>query len=366
MDINNLSLEEKIGQMFMVGINSNNIDCLYKLIEEKKVGGVILYKKNYSSYNDLINVVKKLKNANKNNRIPLFISIDQEGGRVNRMPNELSNIKNINDLTSLDSVRLIRESADVMSKMLSESGINMNFAPVLDIDNQSDSNVLFKRCFSSEVDKVSKYGICYMKQMQHNNIISVVKHFPGHGSSVRDSHFFVPYVKNHKEILNKHIIPFEKAIENGCDAIMVGHLVIKKLTNGLPASISKNFINNYLRKRYNYDGIIITDDIKMGSVNLIYKFVALEKAISSGSDIILFKYNSGDEKLINKIVDKVKRGDIEITDINKSVDRILKIKEKYRISDDVDFSGCDIVKINNEINKINSICDEGGNNGKKE
>lgn len=366
MNINNLSLEEKIGQMFMVGINSNNIDCLYKLIEENKVGGVILYKNNYSSYEELLNTVKKVKSANKNNKIPLFISIDQEGGRVNRMPKELSNIKNIYDLVSLDNIKLIRESADVISRMLVESGINMNFAPVLDIDNDSNSNVLFKRCFSNNLDIVSKYGICYMKQMQHNNLISVVKHFPGHGSSVRDSHFFVPYIKNYEEILNKHIIPFEKAIENGCDAIMVGHLVIKNLTKGLPASISKEFIENYLRKRYNYDGLIITDDIKMGSVNLIYKFVALEKAFSSGSDIILFKYNNGDEKLINKIVDKVKKGEINISNINKSVDRILTMKEKYKINDNIDCVGCNIERINREINKINSVYDEVVNDGKKE
>jgi len=359
MDINKLSLEEKIGQMMMVGINSSNIDCLYKLIKENKVGGVILYKNNYSSYEELLNTVKKLKSANKNNVIPLFVSIDQEGGRVNRMPKELSNVKNIYDLVSLDNIKLIRESADVTSRMLVESGINMNFAPVLDIDNNSNSNVLFKRCFSDNVDLVSKYGVCYMKQMQHNNLISVVKHFPGHGSSVRDSHFFVPYVKKYDEILNRHIIPFEKAIANGCDAIMVGHLVIKNLTNGLPASISREFINNYLREKYNYDGLIITDDIKMGSVNLVYKFVAFEKAFSSGSDIVLFKYKKSDKKLINKIVDKVKTGDINISDINKSVDRILKMKKKYKINDNIDFYGCDIERINKEINKINSIYDEG-------
>lgn len=361
MNIDELSLEEKIGQMFMVGINSNDVSCLYNLIEKNKIGGVILYKNNYSSYDELISIVKKLKKSNRNNKIPLFISIDQEGGRVNRMPKEIINIKNVHDLVSLNDIKLIIKSADIISKMLLKSGINMNFAPVLDIDNNSNSKAFFKRCFSDDRDIVSKYGICYMKQMQDNNVISVVKHFPGHGSSCRDSHFFVPYVKDYQEILNKHIIPFERAIENGCDAIMVGHLVIKKFTKGFPASISKEFINNYLRERYNYDGLVITDDIKMGSVNLIYRFVALEKAFISGSDIILFKYNDGDEKLINKIVDKVKKNYIDIANINKSVDRILKIKKKYKINDNIDFDGCDIEKINKEISKINDIYDKGAN-----
>lgn len=364
MDINDLSLEEKIGQMCMVGINSENIDCLYKLIKENKIGGVILYKKNYSSYGDLIRVVKSLKEANKENKIPLFISIDQEGGRVNRMPKELSNVKNIYDLSSLNDLKLIRRSADITSKMLFESGINMNFAPVLDIYNGSDSNVLYKRCFSEDVNLVSKYGVYYMKQMQRNKIIPVIKHFPGHGSSNKDSHFFVPNIKNSDEILNKHILPFSNAIENGCDAIMVGHLVIKNLTDGLPASISKYFISEFLRKKYNYEGLIITDDIKMGSVSLFHRFGSFEKAFSSGSDIILFKYNNGDEKVINKIVDKVNKGVINILDINKSVDRILKMKKKYKIADIIEFSGCDIDYINKEINCINKCYEEGISNEK--
>jgi len=358
MNINKLSLEEKIGQMCMVGINSKNIDPLYKLIEENKIGGVILYKNNYSSYEELINIIKFLKSANKNNKIPLFISIDQEGGKVNRMPKELVNIKNIYDLSSLNDIKIINDSAIITSKMLIESGINMNFAPVLDIYDNSNSNVLFKRCFSTNKEVVSKYGISYMKHMQNSNLIPVIKHFPGHGASARDSHFFVPFVKNSKEILEKHIIPFENAIKKGADAIMVGHLVIKNLTKGLPASISKEFINNYLRKKYNYEGLIITDDIKMGSINLIYKFVAYTKAFSSGSDIILFKYNKGDEKNINKIIDKVNKNKINISDIDKSVERILKIKEKYNINDNIDFTGCDIDKINKEINKINSKYEE--------
>lgn len=355
MNIDNLSLEEKVGQMFMFGVNSNNIDCLYKLIKNHKIGGVILYKNNYSSYEELINIIKKLKEANKDNKVPLFVSIDQEGGRVNRMPKEIVNIKNIFDLSSLGSAKLIEDSADILSKLLVNSGINMNFAPVLDIYNGTGSNVLYKRCFSDNVDTVSEYGVKYMKKMQDNNLISVVKHFPGHGASSKDSHFFVPYVKNSSEIFNKHIIPFERAINNGCDAIMVSHLVIKGVTNHLPASISSKYINKYIREKYNYNGLIITDDIKMKSVDLFYRFVALNNAIVSGSDIILCKYHNNGEKIINKVVDKVKKNVIDVSFINNAVDRILKVKSKYNITDEIDFDICDIDKINKKINNINKI-----------
>ena len=332
MNINDLSLEEKIGQMCMVGINSNNVDVLYDLVRNYKIGGVILYKKNYSSYDEMLEVIKKLKIANRDNKIPLFISIDQEGGRVNRMPNDFKNLTNIYELSKLGDINLIKRSADITSGMLVDSGIN--------------------RCFSSDVSVVSRYGSVYMKHMQDNNLISVVKHFPGHGVSSKDSHLMIPYIKDIDSVLEKHILPFENAIINGCDAIMVGHLVLKGLTNGLPASISKKFINEYLRKKYCYEGLVITDDIRMNAVNLIYKFISFDRAFSSGSDIILFKYTNDDEKVIRNIVDKVRNGKIEIDSINNSVDRIIKIKRKYRITDDYSRIGCDVSRINREIDGV--------------
>jgi len=359
MNIKDLTLEEKVGQMFMFGTNSKDVDCLYNLISKYKIGGVILYKNNYSSYEELINIIKNLKKANQNNKIPLFIAIDQEGGRVNRLPKEVVNIKNIYDLSLLNDIKVIEDSADVISKLLIKSGINMNFAPVLDIYNETDSNVLYKRCFSKDVDVVSEYGVKYMKKVQSNKVIPVVKHFPGHGASSKDSHFAIPYVKNSKEVLEKHIVPFECAIANGADAIMVSHLVIKKITNGLPASLSRKFINDYLRKKYNYEGLIITDDIRMGAVRLLYGFIALNKAIVSGSDIILYKYHNGDEKVINETVAKIKKGKIDFEVIDRSVDRILKIKNKYNINDNIDLKGCNLPDINKKIRDINKKYEEG-------
>lgn len=355
MDIKDLSLEEKIGQMLMFGVNSKNIDCLFELIRNNKIGGVILYKNNYSNYSEMLNVIKKLKEANKANRIPLFISIDQEGGRVNRMPSDFENIKNVCDLSKTNNIELIKRNGYITSKMLYDMGINMNFAPVLDIYNNSNNNVLDRRCFSDNVEIVSEYGVAYMSECKKNNVISVVKHFPGHGSSNKDSHVIIPYIRNSSEILNKHIIPFEKAIENGCDAIMVGHMVIRKMTFGLPASISKKFISEYLRERYNYDGLVITDDIRMMAVSTLYRFVSLKNAFLSGSDVILFKYRNNDEKIIKKIVNMVNDNILDINSINNSVERILKIKNKYHITDCVDHLGCNVDEINSEILDINNI-----------
>ena len=351
----NLTIEEKIGQMIMVGINSDKIDCLYELIRKYKIGGVILYKKNYSSYEDMISVINKLKDANKENKIPLFIAIDQENGKVNRLPDEFINIKNIFDVSNKNDITLVEKDANIISKLLVKSGINMNFAPVLDIYNDSNNKALYKRCFSSDVDIVSDYGVKYMKKIQENKLIPVVKHFPGHGSSNKDSHIFVPYIFNYNDILNKHIIPFKKAIDNGCDAIMVGHLIIRKLTYGLPASLSKPFIQTYLRENFKYDGVIISDDIKMLYKNPIYRFKALEKAFFVGNDIVLFKYDNEDEKVINSLVDNLKNNDSLLKEINRSVDRIIKLKNKYNITDEFKQNKINIDKYNEEVEKFNEI-----------
>ena len=146
-----LSLEEKVGQMFMFGVNDRNTDGIIELIKKYKIGGVILYKRNYSDYNDMLNLIKRLREANKDNKVPLLIAIDEEGGRVNRMPKEFNNLKSIYRFSKLNNQNVIKEYASVISKELSGSGINMNFAPVVDIYNNSNSSVLKWRCFSSDV-----------------------------------------------------------------------------------------------------------------------------------------------------------------------------------------------------------------------
>ena len=138
MKIEELNILEKVGQKFIFGVNSRNIDVIIKLIKNYYIGGVILYKKNYSNYNEMLLVIKKLKEANSKNKIPLFIAIDQEGGRVNRMPSEFKNLKNMYDISRINK-DLVKDSADITGKMLYDTGINMNFAPVMDIYDENTS-----------------------------------------------------------------------------------------------------------------------------------------------------------------------------------------------------------------------------------
>lgn len=349
MDISELSFKEKIGQRFIIGINNNNIDDVIDLVKDFYIGGVILYKKNYNNYDDMINVINRLKDANKDNKIPLFIAIDQEGGIVNRLPSDFNNLKNIYNISKTDK-KLVINSAKITSSILSNSGINMNFAPVLDIYNNSKSKVLYKRCFYGNVLDICNCAKLYIHEFKKNNVISVIKHFPGHGVTKFDSHFIVPYIFNYKKFLNKHILPFKETIDNGADCVMLGHFIIRKMTGFWPTSISKKFIDKYLRKECNYNGVVITDELNMLNRNILYKSFCIKKGINSDSDLLLVKIKNKKDgvAIFNKAY---KYADKEMLDYN--VDRIIKLKDKYKLSNDKIKGIIDIDKINNEIDLLN-------------
>lgn len=352
MDINKLSLEEKIGQRFIFGINDSNIDCIIELIKNAYIGGVVLYKKNYNSYQDMLNVIKRCKEANKKNKVPLFIAIDQEGGLVNRMPNEIHNLKSLYDVSMLDSKK-IPKFAKVINKMLIDSGINMNFGPVLDIYNNSLSKALYKRCLYGTGSQVSKLASVYLDSIKDDKIISVIKHYPGHGVSKMDSHFIVPYAFNYKNVINKHMVPFDEN-KNKVDAVMVGHIIIRRLTGIWPASLTYKFLDKYLRKD-DYNGLIMSDEVNMLRINPIYHFCYLNKILKSANDVILIKIKNLDEgyNIIKKYVSLLDK-EMYNNRLDESVLRILAIKEKYGINDNSKIKGLDIDEINKEIDSINN------------
>ena len=360
MDIKELSLEEKTGQMIIIGIDTNYItDRIKTMITKYKIGGIILYRKNFSTYEEMLKLIQNLKDLNKENKIPLFIAIDQEGGRVNRMPKEIKNLPSANQIAQIGGEDLVRLSNNITGRILRQSGFNLNFAPVLDIKRFENNHAIGDRSFGNNKEDVAKMGIIAMKELQKNKIISVIKHFPGHGATKQDSHNFLPVINKKIEQLEKEdMYPFEQAIKNGADVVLVGHLLIKNITGLYPASLSRKFITKYLRKKYRYRGLIITDDLKMKAIKLIYGAkLAVTKAFEAGNDIIVFRYNSKEEiEVIEKVISLVKKGKIKENRINKSVQRIINLKNKYEISDTEKIKGVEIDEINKEIEEIRKKC----------
>lgn len=360
MDIKELSLQEKIGQMIIIGMDTNYItDRIKDMILKYKIGGIILYRKNFNTYQDMLKLIKNLKDLNRKNKIPLFIAIDQEGGRVNRMPREIKNLPSANQIAITGGEELVKASANITGQILRKSGFNLNFSPVLDIKRFENNHAIGDRSFGSDKEEVAKFGITAMKELQKNKVVSAIKHFPGHGATKQDSHNFLPVINEKIEKLEKEdMYPFEQAIKNGADVVLVGHLLIKNITGIYPASLSRKFIAKYLRMKYRYNGVIITDDLKMKAIKILYGTkLSVRKAFEAGNDIIVFRYNNKKEvEVIEQIISLVKKGKIKENRINKSVKRIIDLKNKYEISDTEEIQGIEIEKVNKEIETIRKKC----------
>lgn len=353
--VSNLTVQEKLGQMLIVGVEGNKItDRTRDLILKYKVGGFILYRKNFSSLEQMVSLIKEFKEINKANKIPLFISIDQEGGRVNRMPKEFLNLPAANKIATKMGEEGVELASNILAEILKKAGFNMNYAPVLDLQRYAKNTVIGDRSFGKDKLMVAKFGVIEQKIFKDNLVIPVAKHFPGHGATKKDSHYRMPTINvDLKTLENEDMYPFKKAIEEGLDAILVGHLRIKFYTAISPCSLSKKFIIKILRKKFHYRGLIISDDLKMRAIKNRYGATnALVKAIDSGNDVVIFRYNERQEKAaIEKLYVDLCMGKLNLYRINKSVERILKIKEKYQL--DKDFSEkIDVQEINNKIKKI--------------
>lgn len=353
--IKEMTLDEKIGQMLMVGVDGYTLDNnSRKMIEEYKVGGFIILGQNVQSTNQLLNLVNALKAANLKNKTPIFVSVDEEGGRVDRMPQELKRYPTNREVGQINNSNLSYNIGNVMAEELKSFGFNMNFAPVLDINSNPNNSVIGDRSFGSTSKIVSKLGVETMKGLQSGNVISVVKHFPGHGDTSVDSHIELPTVPHDlNRLRNFEFIPFNEAIKNKADAVMVAHILLSKIDSTNPASFSKAVINDILRNQLNFNGVVITDDMAMGAIVKNYNIgEASVKSVVAGSDIILVSHNYENEvTVISSLKKAVENGIITKERIDESVYRILKLKQKYGLKDKA-INSIDVDKINEKINGV--------------
>jgi len=350
-----MSLDEKVGQILIAGINGYEVKSETKrIIEDYKVGGIIIYSKNIKDSNQLLELINSLKATNRTNNLPLFISIDEEGGRVRRLPKDIQSFPSNREIGKVNNTELSYEIGALIGKSVKTFGINMNFAPVLDIDSNPNNPVIGDRSFSSDKKVVAKLGIATMKGMQDSGVISVIKHFPGHGDTSVDSHIKLPVLHNDlKRMVEFELVPFEEAVKNGADIIMVAHILLPKIDPDMPSSLSKTIVTSILRRQLDFDGVVITDDITMGAIAENYNIVeAAIKALDAGADIILVAHDF--EKIssvFNGVKKAVEDGVISEKRIDESVYRILKLKENYNLKDD-SIKSFDIMDMNTEIKSL--------------
>ncbi|MFH0926881.1 MAG: beta-N-acetylhexosaminidase [bacterium] len=336
--LNNLSLPNMLGQMMMISIKGTRVtDDVRDLIQTISPGGVILFKENYQDYEQLRQLCYELQEIAKTNSssIPLFISVDQEGGRVVRLSEPFTMLPSAKEI-GVKGADYVYERASCLAKELKEVGINMDHAPVLDVDNNKDNPIIGDRSFSHDPNIVAKLGFAFFKGLQDNGIISTGKHFPGHGDTCSDSHLDLPIVLHDKLWLEKiELHPFREAIKKGIETIMTAHVLYPNLDKKYPATLSKKIVKDILRKELGFNGLIITDDLSMKGITLQYNQVeASYLALKAGASIILICKQTYDvyKNIHRTLLEKVEGASSTlIAQVKREVKNILSIKQKYLI-----------------------------------
>lgn len=353
--ISKMTLEEKIGQMVIVGLDGYEMDeNARSMINDYHVGGFILFGSNVKSSDQLLALINSLKKENTGSKVPLFISVDEEGGRINRMPGNIKNLPSNQKIGRINNGDFSYKIGGILAEEVKAFGFNMDFAPVLDIFSNPKNTVIGDRAFGSDADIVSKLGIQTMRGIRAGGVIPVVKHFPGHGDTIIDSHVGLPSVDYDMDRLNSfELVPFKAAIDDQADVVMVAHILLTKMDPEYPATLSKSVISGVLRNQLGFNGVVITDDMTMGAIVENYDIgEAAVKSVNAGSDIVLVCHEQGKRlEVVNALLKAAKEGTISELRLNESLYRILKLKGKYRLKDSI-VDSVDTEEINSKIDAV--------------
>lgn len=321
-----MSKTEKIGQMVMIGIQGTKVDddSLY-MLNQYHMGGVILFDRNMDSSEQVKQLTSDLQ-AQSNEKVPLFIGIDEEGGDVVRMAEKLTPPPSQKEIGAIGDTEQARTWAVKTAKSLKDMGINVNFAPVADVGSND------KRSYSTDANTVIDFVRAATKGYQQENIIYSLKHFPGIGKGKVDSHVDSSNIDASKDtLMAEDILPFKTIIDENEPNdyfILVSHLKYPALDEEYPASLSSKIMTDLLRNELGYKGIIITDDMEMGAVANHNDFRSIGvNAVKAGADIVLVchEYQHQQEVYLG-LLDAVNSGEISQERIDESVKRIIKVK----------------------------------------
>ncbi|MDR8392105.1 glycoside hydrolase family 3 [Aliifodinibius sp. S!AR15-10] len=341
-----VTFEDKIGQMLMVGFRGTEVDEKSPIvadIREGNIGGVILFDYDVPTDSPLRNIqsaeqVKKLNHQLQNvSSTPLFIAVDQEGGNVARLKTKFGFPKTVTAeyLGSLNNADSTRFYARYQSELLNKLGFNLNFAPVVDLNTNPKNPIIGKleRSFSADPDVVTKHARIVVDEHLNSGIIPVLKHFPGHGSAWNDSHKGIADVTETWEPVE--LKPYQNLIaSDSIPAVMTAHVFNAKLDSTYPATLSKPVLSGVLRDSLNFGGIIFSDDMQMNAIRSQYGLqTALKQGINAGLDVLVFANNSIFEEdiaqraisIINRLVEN---GEIPKERIEESYKRIMEVKRK--------------------------------------
>lgn len=322
-----MPLDEKIGQLIITGFEGTTItEELRRAVEEQHISNIILFSKNIVDHTQLQQFATNFHALE--HTYPLWISIDEEGGNVSRLPDELVSIPTATTLANNHSTAEIERIANHLGQALLAYGIQVNFAPVMDVNSNPKNPVIGTRSFSDDASIVSQYALAFHHGLTEAHVLTAMKHFPGHGDTDIDSHHALPVLPHSKEQLyDVELVPFIEAIQEQAPMIMVGHLLIPALDDTLPASVSPAVITELLRQELGYTGLVVTDDITMDALDMPIADIAVQTLVA-GSDLVLIGHGLANALTAQQaIIEAVEQGVLTEERINTSVLRVLRQKQ---------------------------------------
>lgn len=359
MELSSLSLEQKIGQLFFIGVPGTELDERTKsLLAEVSAGGVCLFARNIREAKQTRKLVDDIASF-----LPTqpFISIDQEGGLVDRLRRIVTPMPAVNKLRTSEDAALLGSTIAETLRLL---GFNMDFAPVVEVIDEGRSkysNGLHSRAFGHEKEQVVGFASAFLNSLQGNNVIGCLKHFPGLGASQVDSHEELPIVDiDEDELSSVDLYPYKKMLAYA-KSVMIAHACFPKSRlqeadkrgKLLPSSLSRNFVTNLLRDELKFDGLVITDDLEMGAIVKNYGIGdACKMAIIAGVDMLAICADP--QRIIEgyrSVLDAAKSGEISSARIDRSLDRIAKLKTGLPLS--IQFDNDKLQRLSAVIAKLN-------------
>ncbi len=319
---------DNFGQLIISGISGTALlPEEIEFIREEKLGGVVLFAQNFedpAQLAELVNSIQKIRDE-----YPLFIAVDQEGGRVMRFKKHFTQFPSMMEISTLNSPKTVFEVHQVMAKEMHACGINLSLSPCCDILTNSENKVIGDRAYGTNAESVEKFISAAIRGLQTSGLLSCAKHFPGHGSSSKDSHVDLPLVKTSiEEMRQREMIPFIKASKSRVEFMMMAHLLVDAIDDKLPTSLSPKAYS-FLRQETKFSKIVITDDMEMKAIT--DKFATEEAAILAllaGADMLLYKNMNQANKALLGIRDAVKKKVLKKEDMLEKLSKIERCKKE--------------------------------------
>ena len=320
-----LNMDERIGQLYIVALytnkDQNHISGVRKLVEQERIGGIILMQDDAEQEIALVNEFQK------KSRVPMLFGMDAEWGLYQRIKTA-HKFPWAMTLGAIQDNNLVYEMASKIAEDAKKMGIYWNFAPVVDVNTNPKNPIIGNRSFGSDVQNVIAKSLAYAQGLQDNGVLAAIKHFPGHGDTDVDSHLDLPVVKHSLERLNKiELAPFKALMDKKIGGAMIAHLYVPQLEKGknIPASISYDIVTNLLKNKFRYEGLVITDALNMNAVAKKYPAGELDlRAFKAGNDVLLFSQDVPTGKKLIK--EAIQKGEISEKRLEESVKKILKTK----------------------------------------